>query len=130
MRGVMLKAPKNPCGSCPYRKDVAPGIWHRDEYAKLPPYDADTPSQPFGLFMCHQRDGCICGAWLLTHDRDHLLALRFAGRHLDPSVWNYSSTVEVFASGAEAAAHGTSGIESPSKAARRKIDNLLKRRVV
>lgn len=121
------KPPKVPCGTCPYRLDVPPGIWHEEEYDKLPGYDGQTWEQPAALFMCHQRDGCLCGGWLLTHDRDHLLALRI--HPVDPSVWNYASNVRVFASGAEAARHGKSGIANPPVEAQRKIAGLLKKRV-
>ena len=123
-----VKPPKIPCGTCPYRRDVPAGIWHGDEYAKLPAYDAETPFQPMALFMCHQRDGCLCGGWLLTHDRDHLLALRVHAHNVDLSVWSYAPPIEVFASGAEAAAHGISGIENPSPEAQRKIDGLVRQR--
>lgn len=127
---MTLKPPKVPCGTCPYRRDVPAGIWHGEEYAKLPAYDRETPLQPTALFMCHQRDGCLCGGWLLTHDRDHLLALRLHARDLDPSVWDYSPDIEVYASGAEAAAHGVSGIDNPSAAAQRKIDGLVRQRTM
>ena len=80
--------------------------------------------------MCHQRDGCLCGGWLMTHDRDHLLALRFNGHRLDKSVWNYAPDVAVFSSGAEAAAHGVAEIENPSPAATRKINGLVKQRAI
>jgi hypothetical protein len=127
---MALKPPKVPCGTCPYRRDVPAGIWHGEEYAKLPAYDAGTPEQPTALFMCHQRDGYLCGGWLLTHDRDHLLALRLRAQDLDPSVWDYSPDIEVYASGAEAAAYGMSGIDNPSAEARRKIDGLVRQRTM
>lgn len=123
-----IKPPKVPCGSCPYRRDVPAGIWHPSEYEKLPAYDAPTAEQPTKLFMCHQQDGCLCGGWLLAHDRDHLLALRYNARLLDPSVWEYASDVPVFASGAEAAAHGISGCAEPGPKARRKIAGLTRQR--
>ncbi|GKT20173.1 hypothetical protein ADUPG1_011681 [Aduncisulcus paluster] len=110
----LMKPPKVPCGSCPYRKDVPAGIWAREEYEKLPRYDAETWAQPPGVFMCHQQDGCICGGWLMAHDRDQLLALRIASPNLHRSVWSYDPPVEVFASGAEAAEHGIAGIEDVS----------------
>lgn len=125
---MKLKPPKVPCGTCPYRRDVPAGLWRAEEYAKLPPYDRETGQQPAELFMCHQQDGHLCGGWLMTHDRDHLLALRFRGHHCDPSIWDYAPKVEVFSSGAEAAAHGRSGIEKPSPAAQRKIDGLVRQR--
>ena len=124
----MRKPPKVPCGSCPYRRDVPAGIWHASEYDLLPAYDGETFEQPPGLFLCHQNDGCVCGGWLLTHDRDELLALRLHAESLDPSVWDYAPDVQVFASGAEAAAHGKSGIAEPCDAARRKIAGLIRQR--
>lgn len=78
--------------------------------------------QAFGLFMCHQNDGCLCGGWLLTHDRDHLLALRL--NEVDASVWDYTPDIAVFASGQEAHDHGVRDLESPSPEARRKIAGL------
>lgn len=125
-----IRPPKVPCGTCPYRRDVPGGIWAKEEYEKLPAYDADMWMQPQAVFLCHQKDGCLCGGWLMVH-RDHNLALRMAAinNHLDSSVWDYGPDVEVFASGAEAAAHGIAGIENPSPAARRKIDGLIRKRV-
>ena len=64
----------------------------------------------------------------MTHDRDHLLALRLSARRLDPSVWDYAPDIEVFASGRIAADHGNSGIEKPSPEAQRKIAGLIRQR--
>lgn len=126
----MMKPPKVPCGSCPYRRDVPAGIWHASEYDKLVAYDRPTQEQPFEVFLCHQQDGCVCGGWLLTHDRDHLLSLRLQAGRLDPSVWNYAPDVPVFGSGAEAAAHGKSGIDAPDAVALRKIAGLMRQRAL
>lgn len=123
-----IRPPKVPCGTCPYRRDVPSGLWHRDEYEKLVGYDAPTYHQPHQLFMCHQQDGCLCGGWLLTHGTDDLLALRLYHDRLDPSVWSYGPPVAVFESGAAAAAHGIAEIDDPSPAALRKIDGLIKQR--
>jgi hypothetical protein len=124
------KPPKVPCGTCPYRRDVPSGIWAAEEYAKLPDYDGETWEQALkgaiGLFMCHQRDGCLCGGWLMVHDRHHLLALRITP--VDPSVWGYNPTTPVFGSGAEAAAHGMKDIEAPSVEAAVKIEGLVRQR--
>jgi hypothetical protein len=122
-----IKAPSVPCGSCPYRKDVPSGLWARSEYDKLPGYDGPTWSQPPALFMCHQKDGHLCGGWLACHGPQELLALRFA-RNIDPSVFNYQTDVSVFASGAAARAHGIGGIDRPSIKATRMIDGLLRKR--
>lgn len=126
---TLMKPPKVPCGTCPYRRDVPGGIWEASEYAKLPEYDAETALQPLGVFMCHNGGGeKICGGWLLTHPREDLLALRLNANHIDPSVWNYAPRVAVFGSGAEAARHGIAGIKKLSPAAERKIDGLLRKR--
>ena len=126
----MIRPPKVPCGTCPYRRDVPGGIWAREEYEKLPPYDRETWQQPQALFMCHQKDGCLCGGWLLSHGTDKLLALRVAAmrNELDPATWEYAADVEVFASGAEAAAHGMEGIDAPTPEARKKIAGLVRKR--
>lgn len=128
----MLKAPKVPCGSCPYRRDVPSGIWAAHEYDKLPEYDGPTPRQSPNLFMCHQQDGHLCGGWLACHDPNELLAIRFQtrlpGGEVDPSVLDYKTDVPVFASGAEARAHGLKDLECPQAKARRMMKGLVRKR--
>ena len=123
------KPPPIPCGTCPYRKDTPSGIWAAEEYAKLPQYDGDVPDQLFNgghaLFFCHQRDQCLCGGWLVTHDPRHLLALRM--NPVDPSAYEYDPGVECWESGAAAALHGIQDIENPSPAAAKRIKGLLKK---
>lgn len=122
----MFSPPKVPCGSCPYRRDVPSGIWSAEEYAKLPRYDLETPEQPTGVFLCHQRDGCLCGGWIMSHKRHHLLSLRLAAMRgdLDPAVWSYAPEVEVFGSGQEAAWHGLQDIAAPGPEAQRVMRGL------
>jgi hypothetical protein len=122
-----IKAPPVPCGSCPYRRDVPSGIWAKHEYEKLPGYDGETWQQTMSIFMCHQRDGQLCGGWLACHGPQELLALRF-DRNIDPSVFDYKTDVPVFASGAEARAHGLRNYNEPDMQARRMIAGLLKKR--
>lgn len=125
-----LTAPKVPCGSCPYRRDVPSGIWAQDEYDKLPSYDGETWAQNVSTFMCHQRDGKVCGGWLACHDPRELLALRFEAmtRSIDPAVFDYATDVPVFSSGAEARAHGMRDLDNPGKAARRMHAGLIRKR--
>jgi hypothetical protein len=124
-----------PCSSCPYRRDVPAGVWHPDEYAKLPPYDAGTGDQPIGLFYCHQTDGRLCAGWCGTHDMDNALAVRFGAYTgiLDPdtlhAIGEYRTDVPLFASGQEAADHGMSGVAEPGDKARRTIARLVKKGV-
>ncbi|WP_218108792.1 DUF6283 family protein [Streptomyces sp. LUP30] len=114
-----------PCASCPYRQDVPSGVWAASEYAKLTLYDAPTHAQPPRLFLCHQHDrdddrARVCGGWAGCHDGDHLLALRVAVSSGEISVEtadairDYVSPAPLFASGAEAAAHGVREIRSLS----------------
>lgn len=117
---MKLPAPK-PCDSCPYRRDVPSGVWHAEEYAKLPLYDEPTGDQPFGLFQCHQyepgdEEARVCAGWVGCHGPD-LIALRIAvivRSSLPASVFDYTTTVPLFGSGREAAEHGLRDIEHPS----------------
>jgi hypothetical protein len=110
--------------SCPYAEEVPSGIWDEGEYAKLPPYDEPTYAQPGGLFLCHQQDkgserARVCSGWAGCHDMSQNLALRMAVVAGEVSVEDaqavadYVSPVPLFASGAEAAAHGLREIETP-----------------
>lgn len=113
-----------PCASCPYRQDAPSGVWAASEYAKLPLYDEPTYAQPARLFLCHQHDrnddrARVCAGWAGCHDGDHLLALRVAvsageiGVETADAIRDYVSPVPLFASGAEAAAHGVREIREP-----------------
>jgi hypothetical protein len=107
---------KEPCSSCPYRRDVPSGLWSAHEYDKLYLYDEPTSDQPHGLFMCHATPEFLCNGWAVCHEnRGHeyeLFALRIA--RFSGSVDVPPPAVPLFSSGAEAAAHGKAGIEEPS----------------
>ncbi|SEE71658.1 hypothetical protein SAMN05216532_8486 [Streptomyces sp. 2231.1] len=128
-----------PCASCAYRIDVPSGVWSQEEYGKLPRYDGPTWTQPLGLFLCHQHDrgddrARVCGGWAGWHDGDHLLALRVAAAAGDidletaEAIRDYLSPVALFASGAEAAAHGIREITGPGPDARRSIAKIRRTR--
>ena len=123
---------KHACGSCPYRQDVPPGIWHDEEYAKLPNYDLPTGEQPVGIFLCHQQDGRLCAGWVGCHDMEENMALRMAVPlgSLDledvEAARAYVSPVPLFASGAEAAEHGLNGGRTPQTI--RTIERLSRKR--
>lgn len=128
----VLPPARRPCGGCPYRRDVPSGVWERSEYEKLPDYDAPTPYQPPGIFICHLTDGTahrVCAGWAGCHDGEELLSLRIAVavREISPETYRltvlYESPVPLFASGAEAAAHG---MEEPTPAASRVIEKILR----
>lgn len=125
---------RNPCGSCPYRKDVPSGVWDEEEYAKLPLYDKPLPEQPPSVFMCHQQNGRLCSGWVACHDMEESMGLRIAiicdrivPDDIDP-IFDYTTPIEVFASGAEAAEHGRAEIMAPGEGAGRVIDKLNRKR--
>lgn len=117
-----------PCASCPYRRNAPSGVWHADEYAKLPRYDAETFAQPVQAFMCHRGAGDVCSGWLGHTDPSQLLAVRTGildGR-LDPACAEYTTDVALFESGQAAADHGIRGIEHPDVRARAAITKLAR----
>jgi len=121
---------QRPCASCPYRRVVPSGVWDSIEYSKLPEYDRDLQDQPSAVFYCHQGDGDVCSGWLGHRDPSDLLAVRLGlieGR-LEPSCIEYQTNVPLFPSGAEAAAHGTKDIASPSDEAWAAMDKLIRKR--
>ena len=130
---ILPPAP-NPCGSCPYRRDVPSGVWARQEYEKLPLYDRETQDQPLGVFLCHQQDGRACAGWTAVHDMYNCLGLRMAAsmgmiRDQDmPAFLTYSTGVPLFSSGAEAAEHGCAAIDNPGPDSVRVVSNLLKKK--
>ena len=132
MSDVKAPAP-NPCGSCPYRRDVPPGVWAEEEYAKLPGFDGETWEQTPAIFLCHQQDGRLCAGWVACHDMAESFGLRMAvgtgtiSPEVADSLLDYATTVPLFETGAEAAAHGLSEIEEPGAKARRTIDKLVQR---
>ena len=117
---------RTPCASCPYRRDVASGIWHPDEYAKLERYDGDILEQEsIAVFSCHQGTGDVCSGWLGHRDPTELLAVRIgiAAGSIDPVCADYQTAVPLFESGAAAAAHGTRELHAPSAEA---VDTIRK----
>lgn len=122
---------KSPCASCPYRKNVASGVWAESEYQKLPRYDGEMHEQTaVAVFMCHQNDGCACSGWLAHRNPEDMLAVRIGVLHgeLDPSCLDYSTDVELFGSGAAAAEHGMKDVEAPSDRTMTVIAKIARRR--
>jgi hypothetical protein len=123
-----------PCGSCPYRTDTPSGVWSAEEYEKLPRFDGQTWEQDPSIFMCHQADGRLCAGWVGCHDMMESMGLRLAlargsitGEIADACI-NYTTDVELYASGAEACAAGKAEIEDPSGAAIQTVAKLGRKR--
>lgn len=115
-----------PCPTCPYRRDVASGVWDEEEYEKLRGYDEPTWKQPPEVWLCHSSatpttDRRLCAGWCGCHDGEHLMALRVAEAHgtLAPEVIEaaieYVSPVPLFGSGNEAADHGMADYHRPGR---------------
>ncbi|MFF2053776.1 DUF6283 family protein [Leifsonia sp. NPDC058194] len=123
------KPRKTPCASCPYRKGVLSGIWHPEEYEKLPRYDGDIAEQSAtAIFSCHLQDGCVCSGWLGHRDPMDLLAVRLglSRGDLDEDSRDYTTRVPLFESGAAAAHHGLRDVVDPGTAAQAAIDKLIR----
>lgn len=63
---------REPCLSCPYRKDAPAGLWHKDEFKNLLVQDANEMSG--AIFGCHKYRNHpekvqVCGGWLLDQKR-------------------------------------------------------------
>ena len=125
---MSAKPRPRPCASCPYRRDVPAGVWHAEEYAKLPGFDGETGYQTPAVFYCHQQDGSVCSGWLGHTDPYHLLGVRLGISigAIDPSCAEYTTDVPLFGSGQEAAEHGVSGIENPSVKAKVFIEKIMR----
>lgn len=107
-------------------------MWHPEEYAKLLAYDRDTGDQPPGAFHCHTQDGTICAGWLGYHDPYDLLAVRLGVLQgsLDPSCYDYTTDVPLWATGAEAAKHGLAEVAEPGPDAVEIMTKVLRRREI
>lgn len=124
----MAEIPASPCSTCPYVRATPAGVWHPDEYARLPSYDNETGDQPAIPFYCHYNNGNLCGGWLATHDIDHLLSIRLAISmgFISTDVYDYETEVPCWSSGEEAAEQGTVWGE-PSDAASKAIARIEQR---
>lgn len=119
---------QEPCSACPYRQDVASGVWAFHEYEKLRDYDLPTGEQPFAVFACHATPEHLCHGWTVVHTRRghefDLLALRVRGA-------DYSqipeTAVPLWGSGNEAADHGQADIDEPDEQAQATVARLVRK---
>lgn len=125
-----LHVAPNPCNTCPYARSTPAGIWHEEEYAKLPDYDNET-NPTIATFHCHQENATniptVCRGWLGTHKDS--LAVRFAQavgtlRPEDVPVYDDST---LYSSGEEAAQAGTRDPDEVDEAARKAMTRLLRK---
>jgi hypothetical protein len=131
---VSIREPAaNPCGSCPLRRDAPPGLWAREEYAKLPAYDRPTGDQPMAVFMCHQVDGRVCAGWAAVIDGGESMALRIAvaaghiSVRLFRAIVEYRTATPVHDSCTAAAEAGLAGMDDPPPVTRRHAARLVRK---
>lgn len=118
----MTKVRPRPCGACPYRRDVPPGVWAPEEYEKLGTYattaDGEITIAPFG---CHASPELLCNGWANV-ERDSI-AMRFLEMREGP-IDVPPSNVPLYDTGAEARDAGLAGVTEPDRAARATMARL------
>lgn len=123
----MLTSNKNPCSTCPYRKDVPSGVWHYEEYEKLRGYDDNTA---LSVFMCHQSSVAnvemACKGWVMVHQNSVAVRLACMTRQIDHRTCFEPTEVELYESGNAAADAGQRHIKRPRKKALKVIEKLKK----
>lgn len=113
----------HPCGSCPYRKDTPSGVWHPEEYAKLPAWD-DPMELSAGVFLCHSKKESACRGWFEVHHEN--IGVRIAAATRLTVNRREPTTIPLYASGAEACKAGLRGVKRPKADARKMIATLVK----
>lgn len=116
---------REPCASCPYRRDTPAGIWAAEEYRKLPAWDDDY--QP-GVFLCHHTPliDCqtVCRGWIVVHG-NNLTARLTAMTGVELNAENIKLTKSpLYRSGAEACRAGLRGVAKPKTEAKQVIQKL------
>lgn len=71
---------REPCSTCPYRKDAPLGRWHRSEFEAVAASEASQFGAMFGCHETRKRDPQVCGGWLVDQARRNVpnLNLRVA----------------------------------------------------
>lgn len=134
MKRNPLPVAPEPCGSCPYRRDVPPGIWAAEEYHKLTRFAGEaTPERlpALGTFLCHQTHPLgretLCRGWLTVERESLAVRLGCIEGRIDPRQVDAPVTALLYDSGAQAAAMGLRGVRRPSGAAKRLIARLARK---
>ena len=129
MKEPLFCAP-GPCGSCPYRRDVPPGVWHPDEYEKLRGYDEGGLA--LGIFLCHQTNATgretVCRGWLTVASDSIAVRLGLARGLLTTAMRDALVDVDLYPNGAEAAEAGMAGVDDPTPETRLMISRLIRKR--
>ena len=115
---------RNPCSSCPYRKDSPSGLWHPEEYEKLRAYDNEDVSLENGnlaTFHCHQEkisgQDTVCKGWLMVHQNTVAVRLCQYRHGIGIDQFEVDKGIELHESGNAAADHGERDIAKPKRKA-------------
>jgi len=126
-----LVCPPTACSTCPYRRDTPPGIWHPEEYAKLPSYDPGALVPALAAFHCHQEmvtgKPTVCRGWLAVHGDIPAVRISVIQGQIPPEEVDRPVAVALYASGREACAAGLKGCQRPGKKARAAAERLIAR---
>lgn len=125
-----MHADKNPCSTCPYRKDTPAGIWDASEYERLP--DWDEGNLTVGVFLCHHSafkdTDTLCRGWLSVASDSIAVRLAMMDGRLDPDEVFAEVDVPLYATGQEACDAGLAGVEHPDEPAMDAIDRLIRKK--
>ena len=122
------------CSTCPYRRDVPPGIWEREEYEKLRMFDRDVsrmedPTPALAIFLCHQTPmtgvETLCRGWLSTHRDSVAVRLGVTMNKIDPDLIPDEEESLYYSSGTEACEAGIAHVDDPPPEAVRASSKLL-----
>lgn len=117
----MLLVNKNPCTTCPYRKDVPSGVWAQEEYEKLRDYDREDERMALATFLCHQSTvagrNMACKGWVMVHRESVAVRVACAKGQLDYRTCFEETDVELYESGNAAADAGERQIKRPGREA-------------
>ncbi len=118
---------RDPCASCPYRKDTPAGVWAAEEYRKLPAWD--NPQAFAGVFLCHHSNlgsrKAVCRGWIEVHgDNWQARIVAISGVEYMEGATK-PTKVPLYRSGAEACRAGLLGVKKPDAKARVVITKLI-----
>lgn len=121
---------REPCASCPYRRDTPPGIWDASEYRKLPAWDTQWGGN--GVFLCHHTPlidrKTVCRGWIVVHG-NNLQARMTAMGGVELTEENVKPTqAPLYDSGSQACRAGLRGVSRPKPEAKAVIQKLTKAR--
>lgn len=136
---------KEPCPTCPYRRDTPVGIWHAEEYHKLATYDEPDymelrerflagepvvqPDPPLSLFLCHhstmgRSETLLCRGWLTVARESIAVRIGLMQGKISLEQADAPVRAALYGSGSEARDAGLAGIENPPEATLAAIERL------